>query len=252
MTPKKTHYRAIFLSDVHLGSYNCQKELLLDFLNKHSADNWYLVGDFIDGWKAIQKDWYWTDIKTKILYYFFSVGKKTKVVYLAGNHDEFLRDFISLDIKFGHIEILETTVHVSKKGLQYLVIHGDVFDQVVMLHKHKWIYFIGDRLYTWLMAFNRTVNKVRRFFGYEYWSLSAFLKMSVKRAVNFISSYEKNVAMRCVKEGYDGIICGHIHHPEIKKIEGIEYMNIGDWVESCTALVEDMDGNFKLIKWSKT
>jgi UDP-2,3-diacylglucosamine pyrophosphatase LpxH len=171
----------------------------------------------------------------------------TRVVFIAGNHDEFLRPMIPFGISFGQIEIANQVEHVGADGKKYLVVHGDMFDGITRLA--PWLGFLGDKAYDVILRFNTTFNYWRRRVGLGYWSLSKYLKQRVKRAVDFIFEFERNLAMYCRKRGFDGVICGHIHHAEIKLIDGIVYMNDGDWVESCTALVEHHDGSWEIVTW---
>lgn len=244
-TEGKTHYPAIFLSDIHLGTKDCQAELLLDFLKQHTCDRLYLVGDIIDGWR-MKSSLYWPQSHNDVLRRFLTLAKRgTRVIYVTGNHDEFLRRYS--DMTFGNLELVDEAEHKGRDGSRYLVIHGDQFD-VVTLH-HRWLAFLGDLSYVLLLRMNRVVNWVRRRLGYGHWSLAQYLKHKVKRAVNFISEFEEALANQCRKLGYSGVVCGHIHHAEITDYSGISYMNCGDWVESCTALVENANGQFEILRW---
>ncbi len=240
-------FRALFISDVHLGTKGCQAEQLITFIRYANADTIYLVGDIIDGWR-LKRGWYWpqshNDVVQKLLR---KVRKGTRIVYVPGNHDEFLRDF--LDNQFGGIEIVNQLIHEGKDGKRYLVIHGDQFDAVVM--HAKWLAFVGDWAYEFALFLNTRINFFRRKLGLTYWSFSAWAKHSVKRAVNFIGAFESVLSNEARRHGADGVICGHIHHATIRDIENIRYMNCGDWVESCTALVETQDGEFRIIDWSR-
>lgn len=243
--PGKTHYRTIFLSDIHLGTKGCQAERLLDFLKQHTCDRLYLVGDIIDGWRMTSSI-YWPQQHSDVLRRFLTLTKRgTTVVYVTGNHDEFLRRYS--DIAAGNLHLVDEAVHVTARGQRLLVIHGDAFD--VVTRYHRWIAFLGDAGYTLLLELNRHFNGLRSRFGYGYWSLSAWIKSRVKRAVNLISDFEASVVHHCRRQGYHGVVCGHIHHAEISDLEGTRYMNCGDWVESCTALVEDDHGEFRLLDW---
>lgn len=240
-------FRALFLSDVHLGTRGCQADLLLDFLRHHDADTIYLVGDIIDGWR-LRKSWYWpqshNDVVQKLLR---KARKGAEVVYLPGNHDEFLREY--LGTHFGGVEVMESAVHEGADGRSYLVIHGDQFD-VVVRHA-KWLAFLGDWAYVSALATNTWVNIVRRRLGLTYWSLSAWAKLKVKNAVNFIGKFEQTLSGEAERRGVDGVVCGHIHHPKIADQRGIRYVNTGDWVESCSAVAETFDGEFVLITWTE-
>lgn len=243
-------YKSIFISDIHLGSKDCKANELNDFLKNNSCEVLYLVGDIIDGWKIQQNRVKWKQSHTNVVRNILGHSKKnTRVVYIAGNHDEFLRTMIPYKFSFGLIEIHNQIVHDGIDGKRYLVTHGDLFDGITRLA--PWISFLGDRAYEWVLSLNSRFNWLRHKFGFGYWSLSKFLKHRVKKAVDFIFQFEKNLAGYCKKRGFDGIICGHIHHAEIKVIDDIIYMNDGDWVESLTALVENFDGSWEIIHWAK-
>jgi UDP-2,3-diacylglucosamine pyrophosphatase LpxH len=238
-------YRTIWISDLHLGTRGCKAELLLDFFRYTEAETIYLVGDIIDCWR-LKKSWYWpqthNDVIQKVLR---KVRKGTRVVYVPGNHDEWLRDFTEL--QFGGVEVVEDAIHVTADGRRMLVLHGDVFDAVVM--NARWLALLGDGAYTVALWLNRHFNTVRRRLGYPYWSMSAYLKRRVKNAMQYIGSFADAVADEAHRRGVEGIVCGHIHHAEIRTIGDILYCNSGDWVESCTALVEHFDGRLELIDW---
>lgn len=237
--------RALFLSDTHLGTRGCQAALLLDFLRDVDADVIYLVGDIVDGWQ-LRSGWYWpqshNDVVQKLLR---KVRKGAQVVYVPGNHDEFLRDYVGTH--FGGIEIAESRVHEAADGKRYLVIHGDQFDMVV---RHaRWLALLGDGAYTAALAINTVLNRVRRRLGLSYWSLSAWAKLKVKNAVNFIGKFEAFLTAEAKRQGADGVICGHIHHAAHRDIDGLTYLNTGDWVESCTAIVEHYDGRMEVLHY---
>lgn len=242
------HYRAIFLSDVHLGTRGCQAELLLDFLKHNDADTWYLVGDILDGW-VLKSRWYFpqshNDVIQKLLK---KVRKGAQMILVPGNHDEFARHY--LDMNFGGVEVKDPAYHIAADGRRFLIIHGDQFDCVVQ--NMKWIAYIGDIAYNFSVWANRRINKVRSQMGLSYWSLSAWLKSTVKEAVNFIGSFEDVVVSEAHRHKVDGIICGHIHHCAIKEMRDITYINTGDWVESCTAIAETYSGEFKILQWEVT
>ena len=248
MTASPQTYRAIFISDMHLGTKRAQTEMLLEFLRATESSSLYIVGDFIDNW-ALRKVWYWdqahNDIFQKILR---KARKGTRVVYVPGNHDEQFRDFKNL--RFGRVAVLEETVHTGADGKRYLVLHGDKFDGVI-LHA-KWLAHLGDQAYEVALTVNAIFNRIRRFFGLPYWSLSAHLKRRVKRAVEFVSNFETAVVREARLRQCDGVICGHIHTPEMRVIDGISYMNDGDWVESCTALVEHHDGRWEILDFGSS
>ena len=247
MSTQAPKYRSIFISDIHLGSKGCKADALCDFLKHNTCETLYLVGDIIDGWR-MKKKWYWPQSHTNVIRRILTAAKRdTKVIYIIGNHDEFLRAFLRFKISFGAIQISNKTVHHGVDGKRYFVCHGDMFDGL-MRPNRKWIMFVGDNLYTLLLRINTDLNRLRRLIGLPYWSLSKALKTRTKKAMNFINSFEEEVAGYCKRKGYDGAICGHIHVAEIRDINGITYMNDGDWVESCTALVEHHSGGWELIK----
>ena len=243
-------YRSIFVSDVHLGTKDCKAGQLNNFLKHNSCDTLYLVGDIIDAWKIQQNRWRWKQSHTNVVRRVLGHAKRgTRVVFIAGNHDEFLRPMIPYGFSFGLVEIHNQIEHVGADGKHYLVVHGDLFDGITRLA--PWIAFLGDKAYDFVLGLNNKFNWIRRRMGFGYFSLSKFLKHKVKRAVDFIFKFEENLANYCKKRGFDGVICGHIHHAEIKEINGVTYMNDGDWVESCTALVEHHDGRWEIITWIK-
>jgi UDP-2,3-diacylglucosamine pyrophosphatase LpxH len=238
--------RTLFLSDVHLGTKGCQPELLLDFLKHCEADTIYLVGDIVDGWR-LKSGWYWpqlhNDVVQKLLR---KVRKGVRIVYVPGNHDEFLRDFAGST--FGGIEIVEEAVHETADGRRVLVFHGDKFD-VVVSHV-RWLAYLGDSAYEAAIWLSSRISRVRRRMGLPYWSFSAWGKQKVKRAVNFIGDFENAVAAEAARHGADVVLCGHIHHPVMKRIGMVDYVNTGDWVESCSAVVEHFDGRLELLSWT--
>ena len=239
--------RSLFLSDFHLGTRGCQAERLIAFLRRYDADRIYLVGDIIDGW-ALRSSWYWpqshNDVVQKLLR---KVRKGTSLVYVPGNHDEFLRDYAGSS--FGGVEIVSEVVHTAADGRRYLVTHGDQFDLVV---RHaRWLALLGDGAYTFALFVNRHLNAVRRRLGLTYWSLSAWAKSRVKNAVNFIGRFEDALAADAERHGVDGVICGHIHHAALRDTGRFTYVNAGDWVESCTGIVEHYDGELELVRWTE-
>lgn len=244
-SPRPKRYRAIFISDVHLGTRTAQVTSLLDFLREVDADTIYLVGDIIDFWR-IRRGPHWpqahNDVIQKLLR---KVRKGARIVFVPGNHDEALREYCGLS--FGGIEIARSCVHRTADGKRYVVTHGDDFDIVV--RTAKWLAFLGDIGYETALRINNPLNWVRRHLGLGYWSLSAYLKHRVKQAVSFIGAYEQALAEEARRHDADGIICGHIHHSANRQIGSVHYLNCGDWVESCTAIVELMDGELRLIQW---
>ena len=241
----KTHFRTIWISDTHLGSKGCQAELLLEFLKHIESDKLYLVGDIIDCWR-LRNRWYWPQQHNDVVQKILRKGRKgCDVIFIPGNHDSLIRDFASMSL--GNVKILEDDIHITAQGKRLLVLHGDIFDNVMRFT--PWLATIGDHLYEFLLKLNRPINKFRQRFGKGYWSLSAHLKMKVKNAVSYISQFEEIASDHAKKQQADGIVCGHIHHAEIREFHGIEYYNDGDWVESCTALAEDFDGNLSILNW---
>ncbi|MBL8673364.1 MAG: UDP-2,3-diacylglucosamine diphosphatase [Rhodospirillales bacterium] len=240
-----THWRAIYLSDVHLGTRGCQADKLLDFLRRHDSDCLYLVGDIVDGWR-LRRWWYWpqahNDVVQKILR---KARKGTRVVYVPGNHDEAARDYCGLT--FGGVQVVREAIHETADGKRLLVIHGDQFDGVVRYA--RWLAMLGDWAYALALKLNTVVNGARRLLRMPYWSLAGYLKERVKNAVQFIGDYEAAVATEARGRGVDGVVCGHIHHAQARTIDGILYYNDGDWVESCTALVEDYEGRMSILRW---
>lgn len=239
-------YRSIWISDVHLGFRGCRAEFLLDFLHNTESEYLYLVGDIIDVWE-MKKRLFWPQAHNNVIRTVLGKAKRgTKVIYIPGNHDEVLRDFVDMD--FGNVSIRRDAVHVTATGKRLLVLHGDEFDSVVQCS--RWLAMLGNRVYDWLLYCNRWVNVFRRKLGFPYWSLAAYLKHRVKNAMQFISDFEQAVARETHKRGVDGVICGHIHRAEITTHGSMLYCNDGDWVESCTALVEKHDGRLELLSWS--
>jgi UDP-2,3-diacylglucosamine pyrophosphatase LpxH len=240
-------YRALFISDIHLGTRGCQAERLLDFLRTHDADTIYLVGDIVDGW-ALKAGWYWPQAHNDVVQKLLRKGRKgTRIVYIPGNHDEFLRDYYGTH--FGGIEVAETAIHDGASGRRFLVVHGDVFDIVVT--QARWLAHLGDRAYELALTANRLFNGLRRLFGAPYWSLSQWAKLKVKSAVNYIGAFEKALTGEARRHQVDGVICGHIHCAAIHDDFGLRYINCGDWVESCTAVAEHEDGRFEIITWTQ-
>lgn len=242
-------YRSVFISDAHLGTVGSQAEALAAFLKQCQCEKLYLVGDIIDGWR-LQSTFFWPQEHTNVIRKILTKSKRgTQVYYVTGNHDDFLRKFVDYELRMGNIHVVNDCIHVTADNRKLFVIHGDLFD--VVTRYHRWVARIGDVAYVTLLRANRYVNQVRARMGYPYWSLSAYAKHKVKSAVNFISEFEKAVAHECRRRGFDGVVCGHIHHAEMKTIEGVSYYNSGDWVESCSALVEHFDGRMEIVYWSE-
>jgi len=244
--PDPTHrVRTLFLSDIHLGSKGCQADQLLDFLRYYDADIIYLVGDIVDGWQ-LKSGWYWpqshNDVVQKLLR---KARKGARMIYIPGNHDEFLRDYYGTHL--GGIEVVEDAIHVAADGTPYLVIHGDIFD--IVIRHARWLALMGDKAYDFAIWINTYFNAIRRSLGLTYWSLSQWAKLKVKNAVNFIGAFETALAGEARRRGVSGVICGHIHHAVVRRQGGFCYINCGDWIESCTAVLEHFDGSFELIRW---
>jgi UDP-2,3-diacylglucosamine pyrophosphatase LpxH len=240
-------YRTIFISDLHLGTRGCKADCLLDFLRHVESDYLYLVGDIVDGWR-LQKRWYWPDKHAEVLNRLLARARHgTEVVYLPGNHDEALRKLIGRSV--GGVKIRHDAIHRTADGRRLLVVHGDVFDGVVT--DMRWLALIGSVAYELALSANTWLNIARRWLGLGYWPLSAFLKEQVKAAVKFIDQYERSLAREARRRAVCGVICGHVHKPEMRTIDGVLYYNDGDWVESCSALVEHDDGRLELLEWAR-
>jgi len=235
----------IAISDVHLGMRASQADALCTFLKANTCDDLYLVGDIIDGWR-LQRRWYFPQSHVNVLRRIFTAAKRgTRVHYVLGNHDEFLRPYLRYNIHLGGIKLVNQCEHTLATGKKFLVIHGDFFDPI--MHNTRWLMILGDAAYNALIWFNLQLNWIRKKLGLPQWSLSNYLKQTAKQAVNFISNYEQQLANYCKQNGYDGIICGHIHSAAIKEFQDITYVNTGDFVESATAVVEHSDGTLELI-----
>ena len=243
----KQRYRSVWISDLHLGTPGCQAVALLGFLKHVDSENLFLVGDIIDGWQ-LRRSWYWPQAHNDVVQKLLRKARKgTRVVYIPGNHDEFARRYLGHD--FGGIEVAEDWIHETADGRRLWIVHGDLFDGVIQCA--KWLAHVGDSLYELTLRLNRHLNSLRARLGLPYWSLSKYLKFKVKRAVNFIGDYEVAVAREARRRGAHGVVCGHIHHAELREIDGITYANDGDWVESLTALVEHADGRLEILDWSE-
>jgi UDP-2,3-diacylglucosamine pyrophosphatase LpxH len=245
--PHPTHYRSIFLSDIHLGTRQCQADMLLGFLRHATCDHLFLVGDIVDGWK-MKRGWYWPQSHNDVVQKLLRMARKgAAVTYIPGNHDDRVRDFCG--VHFGGVLVARDAVHQTADGRRLLVVHGDEFDGVV---RHAaWIAFAGDIAYRAIIRLNTVVNHLRRRFGFGYWSFSAYLKSRVGNAVRYIDTFEHALAAEAKRRGLDGVVCGHIHHPAMREIDGVLYVNDGDWVESCTALAEHADGRLEILAWAK-
>lgn len=239
--------RTLFVSDIHLGTKGCQARMLLDFLSEHEADTIYLVGDILDAWR-LRRGWFWPQAHNDVVEELLARAHAgVRVVYVPGNHDEVFRSY--LGTHFGGVEVVPHVSHVTADGRRLLVTHGDQFDSIVV--NAKWLAHVGDRAYAFALWLNTWVNRVKRLWGGQYWSLSNWAKQQVKRAVNYISEYERVLTDEARRHGYDGIVCGHIHAAAMRRIGDLDYINTGDWVESCTAVVEHEDGRLELINWAE-
>ena len=239
-------FRSVFISDVHLGFKGCQADLLLDFLRSVRCETLFLVGDIIDVWN-MKNGVFWPQAHNDVIRTLLGKAKHgTRVVYVPGNHDEVFRDHAGT--AWGNLSIHREFVHTAADGRRYLVLHGDEFDGVVACH--PWLAHLGSRAYELLLRLIRYVNAIRRRLGFPYWSLAAFLQHRVKNAVSYIAGFEEAVARAARKKGVEGLVCGHIHRPEIREIGGVLYCNDGDWVESCSALVEHLDGRMQILDWA--
>ncbi|MEF7613403.1 UDP-2,3-diacylglucosamine diphosphatase [Aquincola sp. MAHUQ-54] len=244
--PGGLRFRTVWISDLHLGTPGCQAQALLDFLRTVECDTLFLVGDIIDGWQ-LRRTWYWPQSHNDVIQKLLRKARKgTRVIYVPGNHDEFARRYV--EHNFGGIDVAEEWVHRTADGRRLWVIHGDLFDGVIQCA--KWLAYVGDSLYEFTLKLNRHVNSLRARLGLPYWSLSKYLKLKVKRAVSYVGDFENAVAREARRRGMQGVVCGHIHHAEMRDIDGILYANDGDWVESLTALVEHADGRLEILDWA--
>ncbi len=241
-------YRTIWISDLHIGSTQCQSDVLLDFLKYNDSEKLYLVGDIIDFW-SLSKKMYWTTEHNTIIQKLLRKARQgTEIIYVPGNHDENVRNYENY--VFGDIIVKVSDIHTTAQGKRFLIVHGDEYDAIAQ--HQKWLAKIGSVGYDWLIALNRFWRIFRKIFGIQsQFSLAAYIKFKVKNAVQFISDYEETIVQTLKNENLDGVICGHIHHAEIKMIENFLYVNTGDFVESCTAIVEHHNGELELIKWKK-
>jgi UDP-2,3-diacylglucosamine pyrophosphatase LpxH len=241
--------RTIFLSDIHLGTRACQAGRLLDFLRDYESETLYLVGDIVDFW-AMSRGIHWSGAQNTVVQKLLKRARHgARVVLIPGNHDEALREYIGS--RFGEVHVAQEVVHTAADGRRYLLVHGDEFDQVT--RHHRWLAVLGDRAYEFLVRLNVVISWVRRSLRMAgYWSLAGYAKRKVKTAVSFIYDFEDAVARSARERGLDGVICGHIHAATVKDIDGVRYVNCGDWVDSCTAIVEHQDGRLELIEWGKT
>ena len=237
--------RTVWISDLHLGTPGCQAHHLLDFLRTVECERLFLVGDIVDGWQ-LRRSWYWPQAHNDVVQKLLRKARKgCRVIFIPGNHDEFARKY--LQHSFGGIEVAEDWIHETADGRKLWITHGDLFDGVIQCA--KWLAHVGDSLYEFTLKLNRHLNRLRARLGLPYWSLSKYLKLKVKRAVSYVSQFEEAVAREARRRGVQGVVCGHIHHAELREIDGVLYANDGDWVESLTALVEHADGRLEILDW---
>jgi UDP-2,3-diacylglucosamine pyrophosphatase LpxH len=244
--PRSHVFRTIWISDLHLGTKHSRANDLLDFLRHTDSEYLYLVGDIFDGW-ALSRNWFWApshnDVVQKLLR---KARKGAHIVYIPGNHDEFARDYTGH--RFGDIFVARDCTHLLLDGRTLLILHGDEFDGIIRYA--RWLQVLGAIAYGFALGLNSLVNRIRLALGRPYWSLSAYLKQRTKKALQYVDDFEKLVAEKARMEGVDGVVCGHIHRAEMRDIDGIQYLNTGDWVESCTALIEHLDGRLELLDWT--
>jgi len=249
----RTKYRTVFISDTHLGTRGCRSDFLADFLGRMSCEHLFLVGDIVDGWR-LRKSWFWDAAHDKVIRLILRHARDgTAVTYVPGNHDEMFRAWLPTQpdatmLEVAGIAVRQEAEHTTAAGLRLLVIHGDEFDGV--LRYARFLAVLGDGAYITSLVANRWFNGIRRLLGYPYWSLSQWLKRQVKGAVKAIDLFETALAAEAKRRGFDGVVCGHIHHAEMRMVNGILYVNDGDWVESCTVLVEHHDGRLELLDWA--
>ncbi len=245
---EKTSYRSVFISDLHLGTRGCRSDFLAHFLGSFRCENLFLVGDIVDGWR-LRKSWYWDDLHDEVVKLILRHARTgADVQYVPGNHDEMFRAWLPLGLTLGGIKLVHEAEHTTADGRRLLILHGDQFDSVVRYA--KFMALLGDWAYTNALNLNRWFNAVRRMMGYPYWSLSQWAKRQVKEAVKAIDRFEEAAAGEARRRQFDGVVCGHIHQAEMRKVDGVLYLNTGDWVESCTALVEHHDGRLELVEWA--
>lgn len=245
--PAPHKVRALFLSDIHLGSRACRAGQLLSFLRDYDPQYIFLIGDIVDFW-AMSRSMYWPEPHNTVVQKILKMARRhVKVFLIPGNHDEALREYVGSS--FGGITLVRDYIYTAADGRRYVLLHGDEYDQVTTYH--KWVSILGDESYNLLVHLNRVLSLIRRKLGVSgHWSLADYAKRNVLRAVSFISDFENSVVHSVKRLGLDGVICGHIHTPAIKRIDGITYINCGDWVDSCTAIVEHYDGRMQLVRWT--
>ena len=248
MKRRVTKVRAIFISDIHLGARACQAEHLLDFLAAYDCAQLYLVGDIVDFWAMQRRGVYWSEAQNTVVQKLLKRARHdVEITFIPGNHDEAAREHTGTS--FGDIRVERDCIHTGADGRRYLLIHGDEFDQVAK--HHRWIAILGDHAYAFLVRLNMWLSWLRRTLHIPgYWSLSGYAKRKVKEAVGFIFGFEEAVVRHARERGVQGVICGHIHAATIRDADGVTYINCGDWVDSCTAIVEHPDGRMELVEWA--
>lgn len=243
----RLQFRAIFISDVHLGTRDAQAEHLLDFLYHTDSEYLYLLGDIVDFWKA-RSGWYWPQIHTEVARAILEKAQRgTRVIYIPGNHDEWLRDYAGTEVN--GIEVRLGMVHQTASGQRLLLLHGDEFDSAVRCN--RLLGHVGSGFYDLLLVLNRAYNQVRRKLGFPYWSLSSWIKGRVKNAMDYVLRFEQAALHEASRHHVDGLICGHIHQPALHQTGSLRYANPGDWVEHCSALVENGQGELHLVHWAQ-
>lgn len=240
--------RSIFISDVHLGTRACQAEQLLDFLREYPSKHLFLIGDIIDFW-SMRRSIHWSTAQNTVVQKVLRRARHgEQVIFIPGNHDEALRDYS--ETAFGDIQLMLEYVHTTADGRRFLLVHGDAFDQVTRYH--RWVAVLGDMAYNALVRVNVWLSRIRRLLGISgYWSLAGYAKRRVKTALQFIFDFEDSVIHHVRERKLDGVICGHIHWAALKDMNGLVYANCGDWVDSCTAIVEHHDGHLELVDWAR-
>jgi len=244
----RNYYRTIWLSDIHLGTKDCKADMLLQFLQDNQAERVFLVGDIVDFW-ALQRRVYWPSSHNQVMTTILEMAQSgTEVIYLPGNHDEVMKPYVKQ--LFGSIQIHDEFVHKTYAGKKLLLLHGDKFDQEVCFGKFQ--AKLGDALYDFLLFLNRQCHGIRKRLGLPYWSMASYIKTKVKKANEAIKRYRDAAVKEAKKQGADGIVCGHIHHPQMEIVEGTLYCNDGDWIENCTTMVETQSGDLRLLRWCDT
>ncbi len=246
LIPEHLKVRTVWISDVHLGYKDCKAEFLLDFLECVECDTLYLVGDIIDIW-SLSQSFHWPASHNQVLRTLLKKARDgVKVIYIPGNHDSVFRDYIGET--FGAIEIHENCIHETLDGKRLLIMHGDELDNVIRFSRFTKI--VGETAYDFLLFLSRITNKLRQRLGCSYWSLAGYIKARLNNAAQAIDCFERAVMDWAAHHAVDGVVCGHIHHPNIRMENGLLYCNDGDWIENCTAMIETRDGKLEILHWS--